>query len=141
MARTIATDALDPEETGASDWAARLLAARSAPSWTLAGPAAVVLSELPDTALGLVDPYGMFGRVVRLTGAPARLGTYHRVRSAELTLAGKDSALLLGLEPAAYSAPPSVSAASLSETATGVQIKFRHMTGITANDLKGTSND
>jgi len=119
-----------------------VLAAQSKPFYKLDGGASVVVDLVgySENAWRLFDVRESFGSLVRILGAPEKLGEYQRVRgfSAEF---GATVSLVLDIEPAYYSGALAVTAAQLLSLSPGDPLReatFARST-LTANDLRTIS--
>lgn len=131
-----------PPAGPAVERARMVLAAQSRPFYKLDGGASVVVDLVGYSAntWRLFDVRESFGSLVRILGAPEKLGEYQRVRgfSAEF---GATVSLVLDIEPAYYSGALAVSASQLLSLSPGDPLReatFARST-LTANDLRTIS--
>lgn len=139
MARSIATDLAAP--TGpAMDRAERITKAQAAPTYRLPDSVQLVQSQLPDgDELGeLYSPDTGYGRLVRITGGPALLGEYHRVRGA-VSVFGRQPSLVLDIEPENHAAPAPVSLLDIQRSPYTPGMTFGNSAGVTIGELRTAS--
>lgn len=115
MARSVETDLPAPMGK-AWEQAQRLVTAQAQPVYRLANSTQVVLSQLAETqpSWDVFNAVEGFRRLVHVPDAPALIGPYHRISSAEMVF-GKSPSLSLDLEPADQISSESVTFYDLSQ--------------------------
>jgi len=106
MGRSTSTDLADVAGSRAEDKAKRLAVAQGQPYYRLADKVRLVASQIPEApnVARIYSADAGFGQLVHVSGAPALLGEYQRIRAATITF-GRQPAVELDVEPADYAAP------------------------------------
>jgi hypothetical protein len=117
--------------------AQRLLDGQSTPQYRLSDGLKVVLKNLPEqvSIKYLLDEATRFGHLIKLSGQPALMSNYFRVKSGRIVL-GESQALEFDLEPVEYSAPTPITSITLAVDSVAKNLRIQNFKTLSSNDLR-----